>query len=108
MDILNKEKLKAVLERWKGHPSITDLMERFDKLQTYTKKKLEKEPKFDLIEMPYIDCEEDPVRPELDLAFRQAYGRKIFGLKAEEGKIGAIIFFPFTMKCQKQLKKWTN
>ena len=40
MDILNKEKLKEVLQRWKGHPSITDLMERFDKLQTYTKKKL--------------------------------------------------------------------
>ena len=43
MDILNKEKLKAVLERWKDHPSITELMDRFDKLQTYTKKKLEKD-----------------------------------------------------------------
>ena len=85
MDILNKEKLQEVLKRWKGHPSIMDLMDRFDKLQTYTKKKLEKEPKFDLVELPYIDCSEDPVRPELDLAFRQAYGRKIFGLKDEEG-----------------------
>ena len=96
MDILNKEKLKAVLEHWKGHPSINDLLERFDKLQTYTKKKLEKEPKFDLIEMPYIDCKEDPVRPELDLAFRQAYGRKIFGLRDEEGDICAIVCFAFT------------
>ena len=105
MDILNKEKLKEVLQRWKGHPSITDLMERFDKLQTYTKKKLEKEPKFDLIEMPYIDCEEDPVRPELDLAFRQAYGRKIFGLKDEEGDICAIMCFAFTNKVPKTVEE---
>ena len=40
MDILNKEKLQEVLKRWKGHPSIMDLMDRFDKLQTYTKKKV--------------------------------------------------------------------
>ena len=105
MDILNKEKLKEVLQRWKGHPSITDLMERFDKLQTYTKKKLEKEPKFDLIEMPYIDCKEDPVRPELDLAFRQAYGRKIYGLKDEEGDICAIMCFAFTNQVPKTVEE---
>ena len=105
MDILNKEKLKAVLEHWKGHPSINDLLERFDKLQTYTKKKLEKEPKFDLIEMPYIDCKEDPVRPELDLAFRQAYGRKIFGLRDEEGDICAIVCFAFTNQVPKTVEE---
>ena len=32
--ILNKEKLTAVLERWKGHPSITGLMEKFGKMQS--------------------------------------------------------------------------
>ena len=105
MDILNKEKLKMVLERWKGHPSINDLLERFGKLQTYTKKKLEKEPKFDLMEMPYIDCKEDPVRPELDLAFRQAYGRKIFGLKDEEGDICAIMCFAFTNDVPKTVEE---
>tara|TARA_B100001778_G_scaffold265274_1_gene226218 strand:- start:469 stop:1116 length:648 start_codon:yes stop_codon:yes gene_type:complete len=105
MDILNKEKLKMVLERWKGHPSINDLLERFGKLQTYTKKKLEKEPKFDLMEMPYIDCKEDPVRPELDLAFRQAYGRKIFGLKDEEGDICAIMCFAFTNEVPKTVEE---
>ena len=105
MDILNKEKLQEVLKKWRGHPSITDLMDRFDKLQTYTKKKLEKEPKFDLIEMPYIDCEEDPVRPELDLAFRQAYGRKIFGLKDEEGDICAIMCFAFTNDVPKTVEE---
>ena len=105
MDVLNKDKLKEVLQRWKGHPSITDLMDRFDKLQTYTKKKLEKEPKFDLIELPYIDCKEDPVRPELDLAFRQAYGRKIFGLKDEEGDLCAIMCFAFTNDVPKTVEE---
>ena len=38
MDILNKDKLKEVLERWKGHPSITGLMEKFSQLQSYTNK----------------------------------------------------------------------
>ena len=52
MDILNRDKLKAVLEKWKGHPSITDLFDRFDKLQNYTKKKLEKE--FKSVERSYI------------------------------------------------------
>ena len=94
MEIINKnkKKLKQLLEEWKGHPSIADLMQRFEKLQTYTNKKFEKEPKFELIEMPYIDCAEDPVRPELDLAFRQAYGRKIFGLKDEQGETLVKIF----------------
>jgi hypothetical protein len=105
MDILNKEKLKEVLARWRGHPSITDLMDRFDKLQTYTKKKLEKEPKFELLELPYIDVKEDPVRPELDLAFRQAYGRKIFGLKDEEGDICAIMCFAFTNDVPKTVEE---
>ena len=45
MEILNKEKLIQVLEKWKGHPSITDLMDRFGKLQTYTKKKFKKKVK---------------------------------------------------------------
>ena len=91
MDILNKEKLKQVLERWKGHPSIVDLMDRFDKLQTYTKKQFKKKPKYDLIELHKIDCSEDPVRPELDIAFRQKHGRKIYGLKDEMKDIVAII-----------------
>ena len=104
MDILNKDKLKQVLERWKGHPSITDLMERFDKLQSFTKKKI-KETKSKLDEQPYIDCKEDPVRPELDLAFRQAYGRKIFGLKDDEGDIAAIMCFAFTDEVPKTVEE---
>ena len=41
------------------------------------KKALAKKPKFELVEMPFIDVKEDPVRPELSLEFRQAYGRKM-------------------------------
>jgi len=52
-----------------------------EKLKSKIRNILEKEPKYELMELPYIDCKEDPVRPELDLEFRQAYGRKIFGLK---------------------------
>ena len=105
MEILNKEKLKQVLEKWKGHPSITDLFDRFDKLQTYTKKQFKKKPKYNLIELYKIDCNEDPVRPELDIKFRQSYGRKIYGLKDDEGDIAAIMCFAFTHEIPKTVKE---
>ena len=115
MDILNKEKLKEVLERWKGHPSITGLMERFGQLQSYTNKSYKelesytkqkiKESKYQLVELPYIDVKEDPVRPELDLQFRQSYGRKIFGLKDDVGEISAIICFAFTNEVPKTIEE---
>ncbi len=115
MDILNKEKLKEVLEKWKGHPSVTGLMEKFSRLQSYTNKSYKnlesytrqkiKESKYELVELPYIDVKEDPVRPELDLAFRQAYGRKVFGLKDEVGEISAIMCFAFTDKVPKTVEE---
>ena len=115
MDILNRQKLKETLERWKGHPSITGLMEKFSKLQsytnksyreleTYTKQKI-KESKYELVELPYIDVKEDPVRPELDLAFRQSYGRKIYGLKDDVGEISAIMCFAFTNEVPKTVEE---
>ena len=120
MEILNKEKLKEVLERWKEHPSITGLMEKFDQLQSYTNKSYKslesytrqkiKESKFKLVELPYIDVKEDPVRPELDLTFRQTYGRKILGLRDDEGDISAIVCFAFTDEVPKtveELKKFS-
>ena len=75
------------------------------KFKETIRKVLEKKPKYDLIELPYIDCSEDPVRPELDRAFRQAYGRKIFGLKDEEGDICAIMCFAFTNKVPKTVEE---
>lgn len=120
MEILNKEKLKEVLERWKEHPSITGLMEKFDQLQSYTNKSYKslesytkqkiKESKYKLVELPYINVNDDPVRPELDLTFRQTYGRKILGLRDDEGDISAIICFAFTDEVPKtvdELKKFS-
>jgi hypothetical protein len=76
-----------------------------EKITQKIQKALEKEPKFELIEMPYIDVTEDPVRPELDLAFRQAYGRKIYGLKDDQGDIAAIMCFAFTHEVPKTVEE---
>lgn len=115
MEILNREKLKEVLERWKEHTSVTGLLEKFSQLQSYTNinyKSLEaytkqkiKESKYTLVELPYIDVTEDPVRPELDLKFRQTYGRKILGLRDDEGDISAIICFAFTDEVPKTVEE---
>ena len=115
MEILNKEKLKEVLERWKEHPSVTGLMEKFSQLQSYTNKNYRslekytkqkiKESKYKLVELPYIDVKEDPVRPELDLAFRQSYGRKVYGLKDHVGEISAIMCFAFTNDVPKTIEE---
>ena len=120
MEILNKQKLIEALEKWKGSPSITGLMEKFQQLQSYTNKHYKdiqsytkqkiKESKYALVELPYIDVTEDPVRPELDLTFRQTYGRKILGLRDDEGEISAIICFAFTdevPKTTEELKKFS-
>ena len=90
-------------------------MDKFSKLQTYTNKNYKtleaytkqkiKESKYELVEMPYIDVSEDPVRPELDLKFRQTYGRKIYGLKDEVGEISAIICFAFTDEVPKTVEE---
>ena len=115
MDIVNKEKLKEVLERWKERPSVNSLMEKFSQLQSYTNKSYKsiesytkqkiKESKYALVELPYIDVKEDPVRPELDLTFRQTYGRKILGLRDDEGDISAIICFAFTDEVPKTVEE---
>jgi len=69
------------------------------------KKALEKKPKFKLEEMSFIDVNEDPVRPELSLEFRQAYGRKIFGIRDDEGDIAAIMCFAFTHEIPKSIEE---
>ena len=116
MEILNREKLKEVLERWKEHPSVTGLMEKFSQLQSYTNKNYKsieaytkqkiKESRYSLVELPYIDVTEDPVRPELDLTFRQTYGRKILGLRDDVGEIAAIICFAFTDEVPKTVEEF--
>ncbi len=72
---------------------------------TKIKKALEKKAKFELIELPYIDVTEDPVRPELSLEFRQSHGRKIYGIKDEEGDIAAVMCFAFTHGIPKSVEE---
>ena len=115
MEILNRQKLKEVLERWKEHPSVTGLLDKFSQLQSYTNKNYKslesytkqkiKESKYELVELPYIDVKEDPVRPELSLEFRQAYGRKIYGLRDDVGEISAIMCFAFTNEVPKTVEE---
>ena len=76
-----------------------------EQIKARIRKAFEKSPKYELIEMPYIDCSEDPVRPELDLAFRHGYGRKIYGLKDSEGDIAAVMCFAFTHKVPKTVEE---
>ena len=64
-----------------------------------------KAPRFELVELPFIDVSEDPVRPELSLEFRQAYGRKIYGIKDEEGDIAAVMCFAFTHGIPKSVEE---
>ena len=45
------------------------------------------------------------MRPELDLTFRQTYGRKIYGLKDEEEEIAAIMCFAFTDEVPKTVEE---
>jgi len=69
------------------------------------KKALEKMPKFELIELPFIDVTEDPVRPELSLEFRQSHGRKIYGIRDEDGDIAAVMCFAFTNDIPKSVEE---
>ena len=48
-----------------------------------------------LVELDQVNCEDDPVRPELDNEFRTTYGRKIYGLKYQD-EIEGIICIAFT------------
>ena len=66
---------------------------------------LKKKLKFELLELPFIDVTEDPVRPELSLEFRQAYGRKIYGIRDEEGDIAAVMCFAFTNGIPKSVEE---
>ena len=75
-----------------------------EQLKKRIKEVFAKAPTFELMEMPFIDVAEDPVRPELSLEFRQAYGRKIYGIKDEEGDIAAVMCFAFTNDIPKSVE----
>ena len=58
----------------------------------------------ELVELTDIDVSEDPVRPELDLEWRLAAQRKIYGLKYEDN-IEAIVCVGFTNEVPKTIKE---
>ena len=76
-----------------------------EQLKKRIKEVFAKAPRFELVELPFIDVSEDPVRPELSLEFRQAYGRKIYGIKDEEGDIAAVMCFAFTHGIPKSVEE---
>ena len=60
------------------------------------RKMFTKDPKYKLVQLDNIDVKKDPVRPELNVAFRTSHGRKIYGLRDPEGDICAVMCFAFT------------
>jgi len=67
-----------------------------EKIKQKFKDLFKRNPRFELVELDHIDISEDPVRPELTTKFRTSHGRKILGLKDEEGDTAAIICVAFT------------
>ena len=53
-------------------------------------------PRFELVDLAHIDITEDPVRPELSVEFRKSNGKRILGLRDDEGDTAAIICIAFT------------
>ena len=57
-----------------------------------------------LVELDQVNCEDDPVRPELDNEFRITHGRKIFGLKYKDS-IEAVVCLAFTNEIPTTVKE---
>ena len=58
----------------------------------------------ELVELKECNINEDPVRPELDNAFRTSYGRKIYGVRYKN-EIHAVMCFAFTNKVPKDVRQ---
>ena len=56
----------------------------------------------ELVELKECNTNEDPVRPELDNAFRRSYGRKIYGVKYMN-EIHAVMCFAYTNEVPKNV-----
>src|SRR6056300_496643 len=67
-----------------------------EKIKQKLKDLFTRNPRFELLDLDHIDITEDPVRPELTVEFRKDDGRRILGLKDEEGDTAAIICLAFT------------
>ena len=51
----------------------------------------------DVTQVPDLWCDDDPVRPELDVAFKTAPGRGVFGLLKSDGTYKAFLCYALTM-----------
>ena len=60
--------------------------------------------KSELVELDKVNCEDDPVRPELDNKFRTSNGRKIYGLKYKD-EIEGVICIAFTDEVPKSVEE---
>ena len=58
----------------------------------------------EIVELKECNTNEDPVRPELDNAFRTSYGRKIYGVRYKN-EIHAVMCFAFTNKVPKDVRQ---
>jgi hypothetical protein len=57
--------------------------------------------------MPELWGFEDPVRPELDVAFKTSIGRGVFGLKGEDGKWKAFMCYARTSSIPRDIEDLT-
>jgi len=67
-----------------------------EKIKQKLKDLFTRNPRFELIDLDQIDVTEDPIRPELNMEFRKSFGKRVLGLKDEDGDIAAIICIAFT------------
>ena len=67
-----------------------------EKIKQKLKDLFKRNPRFELVDLTEIDVTEDPVRPELSVEFRKSNGKRILGLRDDEGDTAAIICIAFT------------
>jgi len=76
-----------------------------EKIKQKLKDLFTRNPRFELLDLDHIDITEDPVRPELTVEFRKDYGRRMLGLKDEEGDTAAIICLAFTNEVPRSVEE---
>ena len=58
----------------------------------------------DVTDFPELWCDEDPVRPELDVSFKTATGRGVFGLRKNDGNYKAFLCYALTTGVPKNVR----
>ena len=76
-----------------------------EKIKQTLKDLFKRDSRFRLIELNHIDVTEDPIRSELTVEFRKSHGRKMLGLKDEEGDTAAIVCLAFTNEVPRSVEE---